>query len=120
MNNYLLAAAAFTAFTWALHTFVGTVTIARPLLDSEIEAVPKYTNYYCWHGITVVLAVMAGGYLYAALVPDGRDVAILVTGLSVGFLLWGIVLVTTWKQKTLEMPQWVLFAIITALAIPGL
>ena len=120
MNAFLLAAAVLTFITWGIHTFMGTRDIAGPLLESDMEPVPKYTNYYCWHAITIVLAAMAGGYLYAALVPAGLDVAVFITALSAGFCLWGILLIFQRKQKTMEMPQWVLFAVISAIAIPGL
>ena len=106
--------------TWGVHTFMGTPTVAGPLLDSSMEPVAKYTNYYCWRGVTVVLAAMAGGYLYAALVPAGRDVAVFVTVMSVGFCLLGIGLVIQKKQTTKDMPQWVLFAVISLVAAAGL
>ena len=120
MNVFLLVAAIATFLTWGLHTFLGTKTIAGALLASEMEPVAKYTNYYCWHAVTIVLATMAGGYLYAALVPGGRDIGVLVTILSTGFCLFGILLIVQKKQKTMDMPQWVLFAIISAIATPGL
>jgi hypothetical protein len=115
-----MAAAILTFLTWGVHTFVGTPSVAGPLLESSMDPVAKYTNYYCWHGVTVVLAVMAGGYLYAALMPEGRDVAVLVTIVSAGFCLLGIGLVIQKKQTTKDMPQWVLFAIISAVAALGL
>ena len=120
MNTYLLVASVLTFLTWCVHTFMGTRDIAGPLLRSEMDPVPKYTNFYCWHGITVVLAAMSGGYLYAALVPAGRDLAVFVTAIGVALSLLGLLLVFRLNQKTIDMPQWVLFAIISAVAIPGL
>ncbi len=120
MNAFLLAAAILTFLTWALHTFMGTPEIARPLLASDLPPVPKYTNYYCWHAVTIVLATMAGGYLYAALVDGAGDVAVLVTVLAAGFCLLGLFLMVQKKQRLVDLPQWVLFAIIVAVAVPGL
>ena len=79
-----------------------------------------YTSYYAWHDVTITLFAMAVGYLYAGLVPEGRDVAILTTAMAAGFCAWGLVLVPWKKQRHLEMPQWVLFAIILGVALPGL
>ena len=120
MNTFLLAAAILTFITWGIHTFSGTKTIAVPLLESDMESVPRYTNYYCWHGITVLLAAMAGGYLYAALVPAGQDVAAFITAISIAFCLLGILIIIQKKMTTMQMPQWLLFAIISAVAVPGL
>ena len=120
MNVYLLVASGLTAAIWAIHTFAGGPTIARPLVESEKEDVPKYTNYYCWHVVTITLFAMAAGYLYAGLRPGGEDVAVLVTALVAGYFAWGLVLVVWKKQRHVEMPQWILFAILLAVALPGL
>jgi len=119
--NIGLAVAAVLAFaTWAIHTFLGGPAVARPLLESEMEAVAKYTNYYCWHCVTLVLLMMAGGYGYAAFVPAGWDVAVLVTLLAVAFAVWSVVLIFWSKRTALELPQWTLFVVIAAAAGWGL
>ena len=120
MNIGLLVAAVLTLATWAIHTFLGGPAVARPLLESEMEEVAKYTNYYCWHIVTLVLIVMAGGYGYAAFVPGGADVAVLLTLLSVGFTVWSLVLVAWSKRTALELPQWTLFLGISVAAVWGL
>ncbi|MFN3201410.1 MAG: hypothetical protein ACE366_23615 [Bradymonadia bacterium] len=120
MNTFLLIAAIFSGITWALHTFLGGRELVPPLLSAEVHPVPKFTHYYCWHLVTLTLAIMALGYLYAAFFPGGSDVAIMLTILSATFALWSVYLVQWKQQRWFQMPQWVLFLSITGVAIPGL
>ncbi len=120
MNLYLSIAAVLTFITWGVHTFIGTRDVAGPLLASDIEPVAKFTNYYCWHITTIVLGAMSGGYLYAAAYPQGWDVGLFVTLLSGGFFLYGLALIVQKGQATADMPQWVAFAVITAVSVVGL
>lgn len=120
MNIGLLVAALITLFTWAIHTFLGGKTVARPLLESEMEPVAKFTNYYCWHAITLLLMMMSGGFAYAAWVPEGRDVAALFTILSLAYAVWSGVLILYSGRTAMELPQWTLFVAITAAAGWGL
>ena len=46
--------------------------------------------------------------------------AIMLTVISSVFALWSILLIAWKRQKAIEMPQWILFAAITGLALPGL
>ena len=120
MNVGFLSAAIVSLFTWGVHTFLGGPAVAKPLLDSDMEEVAKYTNYYCWHAITIVLFAMAGGYAYAAFVPAGWDVAALFTFLAVAFAVWSWVLIFWSKRTALELPQWTLFLAISIAAGWGL
>jgi len=120
MNVYLVAAAVVCLLIWAAHTFLGSPEIAGPLLRADMPPVPKLTNYYCWHLVTIVLLAMSGGFLYAALVPSGRDVAWIMTALSAAFCVWGFALVVWKRQRSAHMPQWIFFAVLTAVAVPGL
>lgn len=120
MNEGLGIAALFTGVTWLIHTFIGGPAIAGPLLASSLEPVPKLTNYYCWHLVTLTLAAMAIAYGYAAFQPLARDLAVFVTLLALSFMIFGMVL-TLWKRRRiLELPQWMLFALIVGAATAGL
>ena len=120
MNIALAVAALLALLTWGIHTFVGGPRTATPLLESAMHPVPKYTNYYCWHLVTLVLFSMAVGFAYAAAVPSGLDIAVLLTVLSASFALWSLALVALSRRKLFELPQWSLFAAITAAALVGL
>ncbi len=85
-----------------------------------MPVVPKLTNYYCWHLVTIVLFVMTAGFAYAAWVPAGQDVAVMSTILAIAFTLWSLALII-WKHRhPLQLPQWVLFLAISAAALAGL
>ena len=116
MNISLAVAAVLSLLTWGVHTFVGGPVVAKPLLESEMESVAKYTNYYCWHLTTLMLFAMALGFAYSAAFPGGSDLAIFLTLLSASFGIWSIVLVAVSKRKLLELPQWSLFV---AIAVAG-
>ena len=120
MNIGLLIAAILCLFTWGVHIFLGGPDVAKPLLESQMEEGAKYTNYYCWHIVTLVLFVMAVGYGYAAFYEGGLDVAILCTALSIGFTLWSWVLILWSKRTALELPQWTLFLVIAGVASWGI
>lgn len=81
---------------------------------------PKLLNYYCWHLVTITIAAMTFTFTYAALTPGEAMLAIMLTVISGVFALWSILLIAWKRQKAIEMPQWILFAAITGLALPGL
>ena len=121
MNAYLVAASAASFITFAIHTWVGGPAIAGPLLASrDMHDVPKFTNYYCWHLVTITLLVMSGAYAWGAIQPGGKDVAVFAFALSVSFMVWNLWLIVWKKQRFMQMPQWILFLVISAVALPGL
>jgi len=121
MNLFLLAASAASFFTFAVHTWVGGPVAARALLrSSDMHDVPKFTNYYCWHLVTITLFLMGVAFAWASIEPGGLDVAWFAFALSVSFLVWNLVLIVWKKQSFLYMPQWLLFLGISAIALPGM
>jgi hypothetical protein len=90
MDLGLGSAAAIAFITFAVHTFVGGVRVARPLLaDRSLPPASKWLNYYCWHIVTVLLAAMTAAFSYIALHPDlagvGKSLgalALILAGLS--------------------------------------
>ncbi|MFZ5617974.1 MAG: hypothetical protein ACOZAA_11730 [Pseudomonadota bacterium] len=122
MQSMLLWGAAAAAFaTFAVHTFVGGVYVARPLLaDRTLPKASKWLNYYCWHVTTLVILAMCGAFAYAATRPGAADLAAAVTvlafsfsGLSVGTALKGGI-------NPFRFPSTTLFAVTAALGFAGL
>lgn len=114
MNIFLLPAT-IAATIAALHLFAGGRAIARPLLRQEaLPPVVTLTHYYCWHLVTITLAGLSAAYAYAAFAPDGYVLAVLATLFAGLFCLWGLALVLWKRQRHLQMPQWILFAVLTA------
>lgn len=121
MNNWLIAAAALAALTTLVHLFVGGRQVAKPLLEtSEINSLVKFTHYFCWHIVSIALAVMAAGLAYAGLSPGGRDVAFFMVGLAAAIALWNSVMNARHQLKAGRHPQFVFFIAIMAIATPGL
>ena len=121
MNTLLLAAGIWCAITWGIHTFLGGRSIAKPLLAAEdLRDTPKYTQFYCWHIVTILLAAMAGGLIYAAFIPGADDLALLVAGLAVALAVWGLILPRAVGQSFAEMPQGFLLLPIGLLGLAGL
>ena len=121
MNGFLLLAAVASLITFGLHVFAAGPKVAAPLLRAkDIKPVAKYTNYYCWHIVSIVLLAMGGAYFWAAKYPDGLELAVLATAMAFSFMIWGLALIVWKRQPTRFMPQWVLFAVITGLGTAGL
>jgi len=121
MNLYFVAASIACFITFAIHTWLGGPPTVGPLLKSrDMHDVAKYTNYYCWHLVTIVLVAMACSFGWASLYSDGIELAWLAFLLSTSFMLWSLVLVVWKKQRFFELPQWTLFACISAIGGWGL
>lgn len=119
MNGWLLAAAAVCGLTAVVHVFAGGPSVAGPLLASEMDDEAKYTNYYCWHLVTIVIVVMTIGFAYGAVAETAEDLTLAMSGLAGAFTLWSVALVVWKRQSFLRMPQWLLFAPITVLGLVG-
>ena len=120
MNIALVIASGMSFIAWGIHTFVGGPLIAKPLLDSKMKPVPKFTNYYCWHIVTLSLFAMASGFAYSAIMPNETTLATFLCILSASFMVWNLVLIIGSKCTVLELPQWLLFLAITAPAVIGI
>lgn len=121
MNGWFIAAAGASMATALVHILAGGRFIARPLLAStDLREIPKYTQYYCWHIVSIVLLAMAGGYAYCGLDPQAVALAVVLTGLATCFALWCALLIVWKRLSPLHMLQWMLFLPITLLGLAGL
>ena len=120
MNVWLLIASVACAATWAIHTFVGELTIVRPFVSATgLDPVPKWTQFYCWHLVTLTLAAMALGLAYAAFEPAANDVALLIAILALAFGAFGLLLPSRVGQHFATMPQGLLLMPIGLVALVG-
>ena len=114
MSVFLLPAAVAAGIA-AIHFVAGGREVARPLLRQvSLSPVVTLTHYYCWHLVTITLVGMAGAFGYASLATDGRVLAVFATVAAGLFAVWGLVLVIWKAQRHRDMPQWILFAVLTA------
>ncbi|MEM7644653.1 MAG: hypothetical protein AAF366_19330 [Pseudomonadota bacterium] len=104
-NAWLLGAGLAMALIWAIHTFLGGRDIARPLVRADLEDVVKWTQYYCWHLVTLTLAglslALIGGGLDARLTGAAGLAAILTTA----FGIYGLILPRRVGLAYAVMPQ---------------
>lgn len=121
MNTLFLVAGVLCAIVWGIHTFGGGRTVAIPLrVATGLSDTPKFTQLYCWHLVTIVLAVMAFGLIYAAFVPSAEDLAGLIVVLAMAFCALGLAMPRAFGQTFKEMPQGFLFLPIGLLGLAGL
>ncbi len=121
--NYYFLAAALLSFTWTgVHLIQGGTYIARPLLDTkDMHPVALYTQYYCWHLVSLEIFIMGAAFLYSAIYPSQTILllSIFATTLAASFAILGIALVPLVKQTYKNMPQGLLFVPILILGIIG-
>ncbi len=121
MDPWLLSAAALSLFTAGVHLFAGGAAVARPLLASrELDPVVKYTAYYCWHLVSLVLVAMPIGFGVGAVREESRELAVLMTALAAAFGLLSVWLVVWTRLGKWRLPQWALFVPIALLGAVGL
>ncbi|MFK7965041.1 MAG: hypothetical protein AB8C46_13845 [Burkholderiaceae bacterium] len=121
MNHFLIAAGAATGLIWALHTFAGQVTVARPLLDApDLAHTPKHTQFYCWHIVTLLLLALPAAFVFAALAPQHIALAWMATGIVTAMSVLGLVLPPLTGERYLDMPQGWLFLPVAVLGFAGL
>ncbi|MEO0637088.1 MAG: hypothetical protein AAFY73_10610, partial [Pseudomonadota bacterium] len=76
---WLWISAGLAGFICLIHIFAGGRESVPPLLSSDMESLPKYTNYYCWHLVSLTLAAMAAAYAFAAAYPSAWELAVAAT-----------------------------------------
>ncbi|MCF6220961.1 MAG: hypothetical protein L3J65_07595 [Robiginitomaculum sp.] len=124
MNIWFLAAGAASFALCLLHIFGGGAVAARPLLATNaLDRVAKYTNYYCWHMVTIIIAAMGLMYIYASIFVEAVELAWVASLLALGFSIWNLALYF-WQRKTFrhwyELAQWLFFTPIWLLGFTGL
>lgn len=121
MNIAFACAASLGALWTGVHVFAGGRTVADPLLAAEdLKPVPKFTQYYCWHLVTLTLALMAVGFGIAAIADPGRMLGAFLTAMAAAFAVWGIVLAPIKGQSYGQMPQGWLFVPVAVAGLIGL
>lgn len=125
MINIWFVLASLSSFMVCLtHIFLGGAVAVRPLIAAKsLNSVAKYTNYYCWHIVTIVIAALGIMFFIAAKFPSTFELAWAATLLALSFSVWNIVLYG-WKRaefrRWFELPQWLLFLPVWAFGFAGL
>ncbi len=113
---FLWSAAAASAITFAVHTFIGGRAVARPLLaDRSLPKEAKWLAYYCWHIATVLLAAVTAAFGWAAWSGAARDLAIAITGLAAILSLLSAGVAIMGGINPLRFPSTSLLAVVACL-----
>lgn len=112
-NEGFFAAGLIAAATFCVHTFAGEIYVVRPLLAVErLSRTSRWLNFYCWHITTIVIAAMAGVFLFAAWRGDMFVTAGLFTALAAAFALLCAGVASRGGVPPFRFPALTLFALI--------
>lgn len=125
INPGFATASVIALITFGVHTFVGGIYVARPLLMArDLTAASRWLNYYTWHIVTVLLLFMAAGFFWAARSRDAAEVGLLLTAMAAVFspLCVGIALkggIAPWRFPAASLFLAMMFAGVWGLFAPG-
>ena len=120
MNIYLLIATGLSYFAFLLHLLMGGREVARPLLQAtELSKTCQFTNYYCWHLVTISLAFIAVVFSLHLYLPLSTDLILAVSALMLLYGLWSLVMIVAHKLNPLQFGQWTVLVPIGVLGFCG-
>jgi len=121
LNPGFALAALVALITFGVHTFVGGIFVARPLLKArDLTPASRWLNYYTWHMATALLLFMTAGFGWAALVREAADVGFLLTAMASVFSPLCVVVALRGGIKPWRFPAASLFLIIALCGAFGL
>jgi len=120
MNIYFLIATGLSHFAFLLHLLMGGGEVARPLLQAtELSKTCQFTNYYCWHLVTISLAFIAVVFSLHLYLPLSTDLILAVSALMLLYGLWSLVMIVAHKLNPLQFGQWTVLVPIGVLGFCG-
>lgn len=116
----LWIASATAALTWYVHTFVGGIHVARPLLaDTGLPKAAKWLAYYCWHLVTLMLLGIAGLFGGAALGHVGNALAGSLAAFCLACSALSVAVAVKGRIAPWRFPSTTLFALVGAFGLAG-
>ena len=117
-SGLLWAASASALATFAVHTFVGGVFVARPLLaDRTLPKAAKWLAYYCWHIVTMLLLALALAFGASAAGAFPREAALGLSAFCAACSLLSIVVALKGRIAPWRFPSTTLFAVTAAFGL---
>ena len=121
MNFWFLGAGILATLTCCVHVLAGGIGVARPLLAAKgLATTPRYTAYYCWHLVTLMLAGMAAAFIWLGAGSGSRDLAVAATLCALVSALWNLAMVALFQLRWADFLQWLLFAPMAAMGVAGM
>lgn len=125
MNWIIIIAGILAAFVTFGHLIFGINWYLRPMLESNLETVPKATMQCVFHYVTVFLIVSTLFLLYVGIdYEDVREPSLVVYFIGINYFIFAIVQIIYAFKNNLERPliimfQWVMFLPIGILCMIG-
>jgi membrane-bound acyltransferase YfiQ involved in biofilm formation len=121
VNGWFLAAAGLSALICGAHIVMGGREAARPLLAAaELDRVAKFTNYYCWHLVTIAIGALTVAFAYASQTVASTDIAAFATGIAFLFGAWSLGMIAKFRLPPMQFGQWALFFPVSLLGLIGI
>lgn len=114
MNKPMMMAAGLMGLTFFVHLFAGGPEVSQPIQASTLDPVVRAVALVVWHGVSVMLAVMAAALVWLAY-RENTALALMTIAIQLGFA--ALFIGVGWVQlgTLAPMPQWSIFVIIPAL-----
>ena len=121
LNIWFALAAALAFIVCVMHVIMGGREAARPLLAaSELDQVAKFTNYYCWHLVTIAIAAVGAAFFIAARDPDAYVLGVFAVAMAASFAAWSLIMIVRFRLPPLPFGQWILFLAVAGVGGAGL
>lgn len=121
MNGWFLAAAGLLTVICGVHIVMGGREAARPLLAAtELDRTAKFTNYYCWHLVTIAIGALALAFAHASQAGAATDLALFATGIAFLFGAWSLGMIARFGLPPMQFGQWALFLPVSLLGLIGI
>ncbi len=118
MNIAILLAASLMSVTVFVHVLMGGAEIMIPLRATPMPRLVRAVMDVVWHGVTVVLIVLAGALFWLAW-HDNPPLLWAVSAIQVGFAALFIWYGATQLRSLWPMPQWIVFLGVPVLSLWG-
>lgn len=119
INYYWVWGGLITLFTAVLHTIGGEISLARPMLNSNLDLQVKTELLGAWHLITVLLFGTAYIILANCRTPQSENTSTVIQYIGQLFLMYGLVFIVVSCYQMTFAPQWILFIPMGILLIKG-
>ena len=121
MNPLLVSAGIIALLTTAGHFTAGQKMYLKPLLESEIEEVPKKVLHCVFHYVSTFLILSTLALFVSGLMQIGRILSVFIALNYALFAVWqlGLIKQSGIERGPLKMFQWIFFVIIAVLGFLG-
>jgi hypothetical protein len=121
VSTWLLGFAAAMSFLGLVaHELLGAPLVLPPLSSTGLPENVVWLHHFSWHVGTIAVVAMTGLYLYAATRPGNIAMAVIATGMSLGFACLGIGLAVWGSDVMWETPApyvWSAIAVVGGLGV---